>query len=150
MVLIWTLPLLSLNFIFRTYFIASNRQKVSFYFFSSGALLNILLNFLFIPRWNFQGAATATLVTEFMGLLFLSAIVKFKREGIPLRDTLEKPLVSACGMATAIHYGMRVNNGVALAGGIVAYIILLFLQETFSSQEISSLKERFNGIVARR
>lgn len=144
MVLIWTLPLLSLNFIFRTYFITSNRQKVSFYFFFTGALLNIFLNFLFIPRWSFQGAATATLVTEFVGLLFLAAIVKLRREGIPLRDTLEKPLVSACGMATAIHYGMRINNGVAFVGGILAYILLLFLQETFSREELQSIKERIS------
>ena len=141
-ILIWTLPLLSLNLIFRDYFIASNRQRVNLYFFSTGAILNIFLNFLFIPRWSFRGASISTLVTEFVGLLFLSFLVKVKREGLPLRDTLEKPLVSACGMATAIHYGMRINNGVALLSGIIVYILLLFLQETFSKEELQSMKER--------
>ena len=141
-ILIWTFPLLSLNYLLRDYFISSNRQIMSLYFFSLGAFLNIILNLILIPHWSYRGAAAATLATEFWGSIFLLGAIKLGREKVPLRDTLEKPLVSTLGMTTAIHYGMRINEVFSFFAGIIAYVLLLLIQETFTSEEWKAIKER--------
>jgi O-antigen/teichoic acid export membrane protein len=43
--------------------------------------LNVILNFLFIPKWGLEGAAVATTISTVLGNLFLAVIV-YRRLGI--------------------------------------------------------------------
>lgn len=65
-ILIWALVLMFLNAIQSSYFIASNWKSWLMYITAAGATLNILLNLYLIPRYSYQGAALATLVSEFL------------------------------------------------------------------------------------
>lgn len=51
------------------------RQRGYFYISLSAAVINILLNFFFIPIWQAKGAAAATIVTEAMVTGIASLIV---------------------------------------------------------------------------
>ncbi|MCD6521980.1 flippase [Candidatus Calescamantes bacterium] len=139
-ILIWTFPLITLNYILRTFFIASDRERMNLYFFLTGAILNTGLNFLLIPRWSYKGASTATLLTEVWGTIFLLFVISLSREKHNLRETLEKPLIAAMGMACAIHYGMRINNLFAFLAGCFSYFMLLLVQETFTREELKAVK----------
>ncbi len=46
------------------WFIAENLQKYSFYRTAAGALINVVLNLLLIPKYGILGAAVATLVSQ--------------------------------------------------------------------------------------
>ena len=59
------------NSISYNFVIIKNKEKLSFYKSISGALLNICLNFLFIPYFGYVGASIATLISYFyMAILF--------------------------------------------------------------------------------
>ena len=60
---IWASVFVFLGVANSKWFIAENRQVLSFYRTTTGALTNVLLNFLFIPRFQEIGAATATIVS---------------------------------------------------------------------------------------
>jgi len=63
----------SFCFIFGGILTASNNQKIRTYIQSTGAILNIILNLLFIPYFGAEGAAMTTMLTEiiiFIGYLY--------------------------------------------------------------------------------
>lgn len=56
--------------------VVSNQQKKHFVLILAGILINIVLNFILIPKYNFLGAAVSTIITSF--IIFLSAIFLLK------------------------------------------------------------------------
>lgn len=56
--------------------IAENMQRKTIFIQSSGAVINIAFNLLFIPRWGAKGAALATLLSYTLNTLIVSIIIK--------------------------------------------------------------------------
>ena len=56
--------------------ILENRMKALFTFQAIGAAVNLLLNLLLIPRFGITGSAVATLISYWLWITILSAIVK--------------------------------------------------------------------------
>ncbi|QPH90911.1 flippase [Campylobacter concisus] len=66
---IWTNVLISIGVISGDWFVAENLQIFAFWRSFCGASLNIILNFLLIPKYEIQGAAIATLISYFIANL---------------------------------------------------------------------------------
>jgi O-antigen/teichoic acid export membrane protein len=65
----------ALNFFSQLSFVtlvAANRERTFPIAYLVGLIINVALNFLLIPRYSYNGAAMATLVTEFFVLLILA------------------------------------------------------------------------------
>tara|TARA_B100001142_G_C13973366_1_gene515826 strand:- start:1 stop:621 length:621 start_codon:yes stop_codon:yes gene_type:complete len=60
---IWASVFVFLGVASSKWFIAENRQILSFQRTTIGALANVILNFLFIPQFQAVGAATATIIS---------------------------------------------------------------------------------------
>lgn len=67
---------------FSKWMINENLQKYNLYIDGFGALLNICLNFIFIPVYGVVGAALATLLSYFGSMFFVFLIVKKLRIGL--------------------------------------------------------------------
>lgn len=63
---IWASVLVFLGVAFSNYLVAENLTKISFQRTVLGAAVNILLNFVLIPRFGINGAAVATLISQFV------------------------------------------------------------------------------------
>jgi len=61
---IWTGVVVSLGLIMNKWIIAENLQRYEFMYLITGAVVNIILNYFFIPLWGINGAATATLISQ--------------------------------------------------------------------------------------
>jgi len=64
MIHIWAGVFVFLGVASSKWFVAENLQKYSFYRTFSGAIVNILLNFILIPKFGIKGAAVATLISQ--------------------------------------------------------------------------------------
>lgn len=64
MILALNVLVIAFNMIISTLLVAWGHEKKYSYIIFTGALVNILLNILFIPKYYSQGAALATLITE--------------------------------------------------------------------------------------
>jgi O-antigen/teichoic acid export membrane protein len=64
MIHIWTGVFVFLGVASGKWFVVENLQKYSFYRTLAGAIINICLNFILIPKYNIYGAAIATLVAQ--------------------------------------------------------------------------------------
>ena len=56
--------------------LAENKQNYLWMINLSGALMNVLLNFLSIPKWGIVGAAAASLITQIFTNFFVSYIIR--------------------------------------------------------------------------
>lgn len=77
--------------------VCENRQRYLKYLYIGSALINVLLNWLWIPVWGASGAALASLVTQMSTTVFLPALIrplrpnaKLMLEAVLLKDVLPK------------------------------------------------------------
>lgn len=74
---IWTSIFVFIGIVSSQWMVAENLQKVNFRRTLVGAILNILLNLILIPRYSIVGAASATLISQ-MYVGFLSDLFNLK------------------------------------------------------------------------
>jgi O-antigen/teichoic acid export membrane protein len=68
-ILIWTCPFIFVNAFQGMFLIVSERRKALLTAHFAGAVSNVCINLLLIPRWDMMGAAVATLISEFLVFL---------------------------------------------------------------------------------
>lgn len=83
-ILIVMAGIIFLNSLFGHVLVVSNQQKKLFWIALSGAIINVILNLILIPKYSLYGAAIATVITV---LLIFFLLVKFT-----LRFTSIRPL----------------------------------------------------------
>jgi len=114
---------------------AAGRQGVCTGVTALALVINVGLDFLFIPRWGYTGASVATLIAEFVltGVSF-SYVHKLASKNGVLKEAV-KP--ACCGMAALLVLYLLRNTNVFLAAfvGAGSYIALLVLTKTFTPDE---------------
>lgn len=70
---VWVILFTAMSTITYKYFIMENLQKLSFYRSLIGLILNIILNYILIPKYGVNGAAFATLGSQFGALYLFNA-----------------------------------------------------------------------------
>lgn len=66
MIHIWAAVFVFMGVAFSKYLLAENLQTIAFQRTLLGAIANVCLNFILIPKYGLKGAATATLLAQFM------------------------------------------------------------------------------------
>ena len=119
--------------------IALDKSRSLMIISSIGVILNLVLNFLFIPRYSYDGAAAITVLTE--GLVtMLMAVSIFKIIGyLPSFKAGVKVLFASLIMAAAIWEFREQNVLILLIGGSLIYFCLLFLLKGISTREIKEI-----------
>jgi len=114
------------------------KTKLIALIFLSGASMNIILNFLLIPRWAINGASLATVLSYlFMFLLFYLICKKqFLWDFKFLRIGQIVTASALMGLALIVINPQIYLTKIAtiIMGGII-YFILLFLLRVFVNQE---------------
>lgn len=68
-ILIWSTAIIFISYASGSFFISTNKQKFVLFYTAIGALINIVLNIILIPKYSYVGASIATVSTEFVVLL---------------------------------------------------------------------------------
>jgi O-antigen/teichoic acid export membrane protein len=128
---------------------AANRERTAISIFAGGTVLNGVLAFLLIPRFDFNGAAFASLVAEGSILVAYAWVVNRALFRVPLTVAYAKialagaALVAVCLLAAKFHVLMIIAiAGSAYCGAALALRIL-------SSAEIGRIKRGLRRILLR-
>lgn len=114
--------------------IALDLQKQAMWVYLFGVLMNVVLNFMFIPKYSYIGAAWTTVATELMITVFLFWLIR-KRTGVPLYiGNFGKPALAALGMVAVLFPAVSpmktplpfLGLGEAIIGGAVVYFVILY------------------------
>ena len=73
---IWATVFVFLGVASSQYLLAENYTKISFFRTLIGAIINIILNISFIPKYGINGAATATVLSQFVAVFSIILIPK--------------------------------------------------------------------------
>jgi len=126
-------------FLYRPFYdvlIVLNQQTKTFWITVAGALLNVALNLILIPKYSLYGAAVATVATHFLVLLAMLFFVKrFTSMQLPLLRILLAFCISSASvsvMYVGIRYLLAYNVNLFLlvpAGATLYFLVFLFLRK---------------------
>ena len=136
-VLIWTLVLFPIANIMGNALIASHHQKIDLLVNTIGAVFNILLNFLLIPRFGYLGAGIATLISITLFVTIQYWFVSRTLFRIHYSKVGAKILLAGIAMAAFMLFFRSINIFILSFLGFAIYGGLLFLMKGFSIEEIN-------------
>jgi len=123
--LLVSIGLLSLHGTTHNVFLALDRTKQEAGIFAGGAVLNIVLNLVLIPRYGLVGAAISTVAAE-MVIVLASTRALFMLGVRPQLKGLVRPLLASVAMiALLLPLSGRVPVLLLVAGGAALYAVIL-------------------------
>jgi O-antigen/teichoic acid export membrane protein len=145
-ILIWASVLSFINYTPATYLTSTNKQRTLMIFTFSGAILNIVLNFILIPQFSYSGAAIATVSTELVvGLLMLSGIHKVQNLSVLLSDIIPKSLIAGFLMGIFLLVFQNFTLILLILLAAILYFIALYVINGFEKEDINL----FNQVLGR-
>lgn len=138
-VLMIALGFIFLGALYSNILIATGWQKKLTLVYGLGAIINLVLNFVFIPRFASLGAAGTTLFTEiFVTVLMLYFV--FKAVGfLPKFKSSIAPLLAALLMGFVIYFFKEQNLFLLVVGGALFYGLFLIAFGGISKSDIAIL-----------
>lgn len=138
--LIWTVVVIFFSIIFSNGLQACNRQRSYLAIVGLGAVMNIVLNLILIPRYSLNGAAVATLISEL--LVFVVAFQRFRAiVVVPFWRYVPKPLIASLGMSIFLVAGISWPVLLLIIGGVIVYGLLLYLIGGIGQNEWSIFRQ---------
>jgi len=144
-VLIWSEAPLFLGVVVNHALIAKNLQRYIMIATAAGAIINISLNLVAIPRWGALGASWATVISYSVAAVFAYLIFPSSREfaWLGLRIALP-PLLVAVAISVAMQH-WQTSVAVKFFAAVSLYALGAWLTGTVRKSDTDQLKE-----VARR
>jgi O-antigen/teichoic acid export membrane protein len=137
-ILIWTVVFMFINNISGNFLGSINQQVVVSKVAAVGAVVNIVLNLVLIPKFSYVGSSFATVFTELMILPILVYVVhKYRYTSVsPLVKDLPKILVSGLAMSLFIIYFSYLNLFILLLASSIIYLGVIFITRTLDEDDI--------------
>jgi O-antigen/teichoic acid export membrane protein len=117
-----------------------NRQGSMALIGGIGALVNVGLNLLLIPRWSYIGAGITTLATGVLVTIASWYVVAKYFYRLPMHKIMAKPLIASVTMGAIVYFCSRVtslNLALLIILGAASYFLIAYLIKAFSREDIS-------------
>ncbi len=143
-ILIWSEVFVFYGLIHYEILISTNKQRVYFLFASIGAVVNVTLNLILIPRYGIVGASIATLISYILsaGLIIGHLLPATRKYNVVGCQAMLKPLVASIVMGIYVYY-MRSHLALAIIGGAIIFILTMFPIRGINRQDIQFAKAVF-------
>ena len=141
-ILIWTIVFMFVNGLSSNFLGSHNKQPIATKITAIGAVTNIILNILLIPKFSYVGSSFATVITELIMTPILIYIV-WKNQYtnlIPLIKDLPKIIFSSLIMLIYIIYFNDLNLIILILTASIIYLGLIFITRTLDDDDILILK----------
>lgn len=141
-ILIWTITLLLVNGVCNMLLNASYKEITITKIYAIAAVFNVVLNFIMIPYFSYNGAATATVLSDLL-IMIIQLYVIYKlghRVNRKLLTDLIK-IILGSSILGIVLYILNLNMWVALPVGIAIYFATVYLLRVFDSDDKYVIKE---------
>jgi O-antigen/teichoic acid export membrane protein len=132
---IWSIPIGWMNSVTNYVLIALGRERVLMRVFLLGVGFNVIANLIFLPRYSYVAASIITVLSEIVLLLLFSRHLRSAMPNIGWMSIIKRPLAITAGMLVAMVLGSQVNLALALALGLAALPLGLWLLHVFGEEE---------------
>ncbi|WP_367247267.1 flippase [uncultured Methanobrevibacter sp.] len=141
-ILIWTVCLLFVNGACNYLLNSSHKEVTVTKIYGIAALFNIILNFIMIPYFSYDGAAITTVLSDLL-IMILQLYVIYKlghRVKRKLFFDLAKIIIGT-GVLGISLYLLQLNMWIALPVGIIIYFTTIYLLKFFDEDDAYVIKE---------
>ena len=141
-ILIWTLCFLFVSGAANTLLNASHKELTVTKIYAIAAVFNIILNFIMIPYFSYNGAAITTVLSDVL-IVSIQSYVIYKlghRPNKKLYSDLIKIIIGSAVLGIALYF-LNLNMWVALPVGIVIYFAVVYLLRVFDKDDKYVIKE---------
>lgn len=138
-ILIIAAGIIFLGVLFSNVVISLKKQKSLIYIYGIGAVINLIANFIFIPRYSYYGAAGTTVLTELV-VTFLMIIVLYRTLHVmPSFKCVFKYILAGLVMAAVLYFFIDWPLFVLIILAGVVYFAFLSLIDGFSVRSVLDL-----------
>lgn len=140
-ILIWAVAFIFLNAIMTSTLYVANKQKVVAKMTLVLVILNIGLNYFFIPRYSYVGASWTTVITEMVAFVFCYYVISKSICKIKSVKPFFKSLLASLIMGFFLCYFKGLNLFMIIVLGGLLYIFILILLRAFTTEDKAFIKE---------
>ena len=144
-ILIWTVVFLFINGVATSLLNSIGKEFSVTKIYIVAALFNIILNYIMIPIWSYNGAAITTVLSEILILILMMYSIsktEYKPDFSMVKTAVK--LVFSSLILAAVLYFLKVSLWLAIPIGLVVYIIGLFLTKSIDDTDKYIIKELLN------
>lgn len=143
-ILIWSEIFVFYGLIHYEILISTDKQRIYFLFSLTGAIVNVILNLILIPRYGIVGASIATLISYILsaGLVIGHLLPATRIYNVAGCQSMVKPLVASIVMGVYVYY-LRSHLALAIIGGALLFILMMFFIRGIDRQDIQLAKVLF-------
>jgi O-antigen/teichoic acid export membrane protein len=139
-ILIWSIPIIFINYILGTAINSINKQRETVKTTFIAMFLNIVLNIYLLPKYGLIAACFITVLTELTCFMLWFHIMNVHGYKINILTILYKPVIASMIMGLAIIL-LHTNMFIEIIIGTIVYFGVLYILKTFSEDDISLLKK---------
>lgn len=141
-ILIVALAFIFLGALFSNVIIALKRQKDLAYIYLCGAVFNVAVNLVVIPRYSYFGAAYSTLATEFLVTVLMMVVVYREIKFLPSFGNLWRTGVPGLLMFAILSVFPFLDIFSMMIIGAAVYISASYLLGAVSKEEMKKLLQK--------
>jgi O-antigen/teichoic acid export membrane protein len=139
-ILIWTIPIIFLNYVFGTILASINQQVLALKINFLSMVLNVTINMLLIPRYSFIGASIATVITCLMAVILFFSFLSRNITRISIQKYIYKPVLASIVMGLFIFFLIDINLLLLIILSIIVYFVALLFLKTSLIEDLSLLE----------
>jgi O-antigen/teichoic acid export membrane protein len=147
-ILIWSEIFVFFGTVQSNILIAANKQRTNIVFTAVAAVINLILNFILIPRYGAIGASWATVISYAsvaISSLFLRSSRIYALSGWL---SLVRPFVAASIMAPFV-YATKDNLFISIVLGALVFFTSLFIIGGIHKQDIQAIKKYYGNRISK-
>ena len=141
-ILIIATGIIFLGVLFSNMIIALEKQKTLTYIYGLGAVINLVTNFIFIPRYSYYGAAGTTVLTELVVTVLMVVVIYRTLEVFPSFISIFKYILAGLIMGLMLYSLAQWPLLVLVVLAILVYFGFLWLIGGISIKDILALVKK--------
>ncbi|MBU1176845.1 MAG: flippase [Patescibacteria group bacterium] len=128
-----------LGVLFSNMIISLKEQKKLTYIYGIGAIINLIANFIFIPKYSYYGAAGTTILTEFIVTVLMLIILHRMLKSLPSFHSIFKYVLAGLVMAVSLYYLHNLSLFILIILSGLIYFGFLYLINGLPFKNIMNL-----------
>lgn len=141
-ILIWTVCLLFISGACNTLLNASHKEVSVTKIYAIAAVFNVILNFIMIPHFSYDGAAITTVLSDIL-IVCIQAYIIYKLGHRPNKRLYQDivRIIIASGVLGIALYLLNMNMWLAIPVGIIIYLATIYILRFFDNDDKYVIKE---------
>lgn len=141
-ILIVATGIIFLGALFSNMIISLEKQKSLTYIYGAGAGINLVTNFIFIPKYSYYGAAGTTVFTELIVTALMVIVLYQILKTLPSFKTFLRCILAGLAMAFLLYFFANWPLFILIILAVLGYFGFLWLIGGISTREILTLVKK--------